>query len=335
MKVLHLPYGIGMSTLSQALRNLGIDAASCSLKKNRYAYLADIQAHYANQPLYRAKQLRNAFFEEALEKYDIFHFHFGETFFPDKRDLKILKEHGKKLIVNHRGSDVRMLSVARGFNNPYVTVKKAWRDENKIRANLEQLSAYIDHAIVNDHELLSYVEPYYKKVHILPHAIEAGKFQPNYPSDNAKPFIVHAPTNREIKGSKFVVDAIERLRQEGFDLEFSLIENLAHQEAMELYQKATLVIDQLLIGAYGHLSVESMAMGKPVVCYIRDDVRVSYPSGLPIISANPDTVYSVVKSLLNKPEQLRNLGLQGRAYVQQHHDLDQVARRLVQIYAEL
>lgn len=334
MKVLHLPYGIGMSTLSQALRNLGIDAASCSLKNNRYAYLADIQAHYANLP-YKAKQMRNAFFEEALEKYDIFHFHFGETFFPDKRDLKILKEHGKKLVVNHRGSDVRMLSVARSFHNPYVTVKNAWRDENKIRANLEELSAYIDHAIVNDRELLAYVEPYYKKVHILPHAIDAGKFQPRYPSENAKPFIVHAPTHREIKGSKFVVNAIERLRQEGFDLEFALIEKLDHQEAMELYQKATLVIDQLLIGAYGHLSVESMAMGKPVVCFIRDDVRVSYPSGLPIISANPDTVYHVVKSLLGKPEQLRTLGLQGRAYVQQYHDLEQVARKLLQIYAEL
>jgi glycosyltransferase involved in cell wall biosynthesis len=335
LKVLHLPYGIGMSTLSQALRNLGVDADSCSFKNNRYSYLADIQVHYAELPAKKAQKMRNDFFEEALEKYDIFHFHFGETFFPDKSDLRILKEHGKKLVVNHRGSDVRMLSVARGFHNPYVTVKSAWRDERKIRANLEILSAYIDHAVVNDYELLSYVEPFYKNVHILPHAIETGKIQPQYPADHAKPFLVHAPTHREIKGSKFVVDAIERLRQEGFDLDFALIEDFAHQEAMELYQKATLVIDQLLIGAYGHLSVESMAMGKPVVCYIRDDVRVTYPAGLPIISANPDTVYHVLKSLLQHSGQLRTLGHQGRAYVQQYHDLEQVARKLVQIYAKL
>lgn len=335
MKVLHLPYGIGMSTLSQALRNLGVDAASCSLKNNRYSYLADIQAHYAKSSPKQARQKRDAFFEEALEKYDIFHFHFGETFYPDKRDLKILKDHGKKLVVNHRGSDVRMLSVARSFNNPYVMVKSAWRDENKILANLESLSAYIDHAIVNDHELLPYVGSYYKKVHILPHAIETGKFQPYYPAEDSKPLIVHAPTHREIKGSQFVVDAVDRLRKDGFDFEFTLIEELPHQEAMQLYQKATIVVDQLLIGAYGHLSVESMAMGKPVVCYIRDDLRVTYPPDLPIISANPDTVYHVLKSLLQNPGQLRTLGQQGRAYVQHYHDLDQVARKLLQIYAEL
>lgn len=335
MKVLHLPYGIGISTLSKALRKLGIDATSCSLKDNRYSYMADIQKNFSKYPLKQANQLRDQFFEEALHRYDIFHFHFGDTFYPDKRDLKILKEHGKKLIVNHRGSEVRMLSVARSFNNPYVTVKKAWRDEKKIRQNLAKLSAYVDHAIVNDHELLSYVEPYYKKVHILPHAIEAARFQPYYPAENITPLIVHAPTHRAVKGSGYVENAMAQLRKDGIDFDFQLIEGLPHQKAMELYQRATIVIDQLLIGAYGHLSVEAMAMGKPVVCYIRDDLRATYPDSLPIVSANPDTLHAVLKSLLGNPSALRPLGLQGRAYVQQYHDLDQVARKLIQIYGEL
>lgn len=335
MKILHLPYGIGMSTLSQALRNQGVDAASCSLKYNRYAYMADFHLYLAHYPKQQAEKMRDDFFEEALRRYDIFHFHFGETFYPDRRDLKILRDHGKKLIVNHRGSEVRMLSVARSFQNPYVTVKSSWTNEEKIHENLSQLSQYIDHAIVNDYELHAYVAPYYKKVHILPHAIDTAKFQPRYPVEGTKPLFIHAPTHRDIKGSAYIVKAVEQLQQEGIDFDFKLIENMAHSEAMELYEKATLVVDQLLIGAYGHLSVESMAMGKPVVCYIRDDLRSKYPSDLPIISANPDTVYSTLKSLLISPHNFKSIGEQGRAYVKQYHDMDVVAKKLIKIYGEL
>ncbi|MHA7966971.1 glycosyltransferase family protein [Paenibacillus sp. CAU 1782] len=335
MKILHLPYGIGISTLSQALRKQGVDAASCSLRYNRYSYMADTQLYLAHYPRQQAEKMRDAFFEEALHKYDIFHFHFGETFYPDKRDLKILKDHGKKLIVNHRGSEVRMLSVARSFENPYVTVKHSWVDEEKIHNNLKQLSQYIDHAIVNDYELHAYVAPYYKKVHILPHAIDTGKFQPHYPLEGARPLLIHAPTHREIKGSNYIVAAVEHLQNEGFEFDFKLIENLAHLEAMELYEKATLVIDQLLIGAYGHLSVESMAMGKPVICYIRNDLRPKYPAELPVISANPDTIYSTLKSLLSNPGYFKTIGERGRAFVQQYHDMDAVAQKLINIYKEL
>lgn len=335
MKVLHLPYGIGMSTLSQALRKHGIDSTSCSLRYNRYSYLADIQLYLAHYSQQQAEKIRDEFFEEALDRYDIFHFHFGETFYPDKRDLKILKDHGKKLIVNHRGSEARMLSVARSFQNPYVTVKRSWVNEQKIKDNLSQLSEYIDHAIVNDYELHAYVAPFYKKVHILPHAIDTGKFQPRYPQEGARPLLVHAPTHREIKGSKHIIGAVERLQSEGFDFDFKLIEGMAHAEAIELYEKATLVIDQLLIGAYGHLSVESMAMGKPVVCFIRDDLQSKYPSALPIISANPDTIYSTLKELLNNPGYFKSMGKRSREYVMQNHDLNVIAHKLIKIYEEL
>ncbi|MHA6482459.1 glycosyltransferase family protein [Paenibacillus sp. strain BS8-2] len=335
MKVLHLPYGIGMSTLSQALRNLGVNATSLSLRDNRYSYLADLQVYFTDYPASEAKEKKKALFEEAMEKYDIFHFHFGETFYPDKRDLDMLKTRGKKLVMNHRGSEVRMLSVAQGFHNPYVRVKSSWRKEDKIRNNLSYLSHYIDHAIVNDHELLSYVEPYYKKVHILPHAIEAKKFQTHYPLAGTKPHIVHAPTHQGVKGSEFIMAAVDQLREDGFDFDFTLIEGYPHQEAMELYQKATIVIDQLLIGAYGHVSVEAMAMGKPVVCFIRDDLKVKYPHDLPIISANPDTVYHVLKAMLQNPATLPSIGERSRNYALQHHDLDTVAHKLIQIYREL
>ena len=64
-----------------------------------------------------------------------------------------------------------------------------------------------------------------------------------------------------------------------------------HAEAMKLYAQADLVIDQLLAGWYGGFAVETMAMGKPVVCYIRaEDLQFVPPAmvaELPLIPARP------------------------------------------------
>jgi len=335
MKVLHLPYGIGISTMSHALRAQGVDATSCSFKsKNYYNYLADVCLNVDQYPLEERYNIRKAYFREVRNNYDIFHFHFGETFLPDKRDLKKLARLGKKMVVDHRGSEVRTLSIARHFNNPYVCIKKGWT-EKKIHRNLKLLSAYIDHAIVPDHELVPYIEPYYKKIHVVPRAMDTSQIKTLYPTASNRPLIVHAPTNREVKGTVFIQTAIERLKREGLKFKFKLIEKLPHEEAIQLYRQSDIVIDQLLIGAYANLSMEAMAMGKPVICYIRDDLLGKYPPGLPIINANPDTLYDVLKDLLNHPERWRDLGKEGRRYVRQHHSLKNAAFALMNIYNEI
>ncbi|MFD0958306.1 glycosyltransferase family protein [Paenibacillus chungangensis] len=334
MKVLHLPYGIGMSALSLALRGQGIDATSCSLKEHHYDYMADIRIRFDRASAYKNDQTRQAFFMACLDQYDIFHFHFGETFLPDKSDLNILKQHGKKMVMHHRGSEVRLLTKAQSFNNPYVRVKPSW-PEHKIKKNLKLLSTYIDHAIVADHELLPYVEPYYKHVHVVPYAIDAGQYKLNYPSADSIPLIVHAPSNQDIKGTRHVIQAVERLRGEHVPFIFKLIHKIPHTEAIQLYEQATIIVDQLLIGTYANLSMEAMSMGKPVICYVREDLRSKFPPSLPIVSATPDTIYAVLKDLIATPNRWAPLGIQGRQYVEQQHSMEKVAKSLIQIYRRL
>ncbi|TLS50852.1 glycosyltransferase [Paenibacillus antri] len=334
MKVLLSPHGIGIGTLAQALREQGMDATACSFSNDIYAYLSDICLKLNEHPYREREAIRRAFFDEAKRTYDIFHFHFGETLFQDKSDLKILKGLGKKMVVHHNGSDARLLSVARSFDNPHVVVKETWPEE-RIHANLKLLSTYIDHAIVNDHELVPYVKPYYKHVHVVPYAIDARRISPVYPSPAAEPLVVHAPSHREIKGTEFVIAAVDRLKREGVRFRFKLLENIPHHEVMEWYRQCTIAIDQLRIGTYANLSMEVMAMGKPVICYIRDDLRPTFPPSLPIVSANPDTVYQVLKDLLQRPSDWRALGMQGRRYVEDAHNYRKVAEMLLRIYRQL
>ncbi|OEH86528.1 hypothetical protein BHU72_13025 [Desulfuribacillus stibiiarsenatis] len=265
--------------------------------------------------------------------YDVFHYHYGVTIWNDYRDIKLMKSKGKKMIMHHWGNDVRFHDLAR-INNPYVYTGDS-PPNNQIGHNLANISQYISEAIVQDHEVLPYVTPYYKKVHVLPLAIDLRKFQPTYPNVTKKrPLILHAPTNPDFKGTVIIEAAIESLKST-YDFEYKRIEKMNHEQVIRLYAEADIIVDQILCGSYGLLCVESMALGKPVLCYIRPDLIESFPSGLPVVNANPDTIQEQLKMLLTNPSLRNSLGKAGRTYVENYHAQDTVVSQLLSIYMNL
>jgi len=150
--------------------------------------------------------------------------------------------------------------------------------------------------------------------------------------------LLHAPTHRGVQGTRYVLEAVQQLREhDQLDVELLLVEGLSHEEARRCYQRADLLIDQLLVGWYGGLAVECMALGKPVVCYIREEDLKFIPTqmrrDLPIIQATPATLYTVLKAWLTvRRDELRQAGHQGRMYVEQWHDPLQIAARLQREY---
>lgn len=323
-----------MIELSKGLQSRGIQSTSCHFDEHPFNFKPDQCLQLYLHPVASRRAKINQFLQESIRAYDIFHFHFGETFFPDKTDLEMLKRAGKKMVVHHHGSDIRLLSAAQK-NNPYVRVKPEWT-EAKIKNNLSILSKYIDHAIVQDHELAGYITDFYKNVHVIPHAIDLNQFKPHYPPMNStSPLVVHAPSNRNLKGTEAIIEAVNQLKSANLSFDFQLIEGMEHQETMKLLSTADIAIDQLRIGAYGYLSSEAMAFGKPVICYIREDLKTKYPKELPIVHANPDTITTVLQDVINDPNQWRDLGLQGRNYVQNHHDAQKVTNQYLDIYKNL
>ncbi|MFD1361138.1 glycosyltransferase family 4 protein [Lentibacillus salinarum] len=334
LRVLHIPEGgLPMINLCRALRSKGIKATACHFYGNRYNFESDVCLNLEKVPNHLREGKIKKYMNNAIKEYDIFHFHFGGTFFPDKRDLEILKKAGKKLVAHHRGSDARLLSAAK-TKNPFVRVKPEWSEE-KIRENLTTLSHYIDHAIALDYEIESYIKDYYHETHVIPHIVDIGSLQPRYPKGKTKPLIVHAPTKRQLKGTEFIQEAVEQLENAGVAFDFRLIEGMDHQETMDLLARADIVIDQLRIGSPGYLSTEAMALGKPVICYIREDLVNQYPAGMPIVNATPHTITAVLHDLISRPDQWKELGVKGRAYVKQHHSTANVVNRYIDLYHQL
>ena len=80
-----------------------------------------------------------------------------------------------------------------------------------------------------------------------------------------------------------------------------------------------------------------MALGKPVLCYIRESDLKFIPQemrkDLPIIKATPSTIYSVLKEWLTvRRDELSKVGQSSRAYVEKWHDPVKIAARLKSEY---
>ena len=117
------------------------------------------------------------------------------------------------------------------------------------------------------------------------------------------------------------------------------VEALPHEIARERYARADIVIDQLKAGWHGVFALESMALAKPVVTYLKPEVVERSAEGfgvrIPIVPATRETLVEALRPLIEQPALRREIGAQSRAYVEQVHDIDRVADRLVDLYRSL
>ena len=155
---------------------------------------------------------------------------------------------------------------------------------------------------------------------------------------NARPLVVHAPTARTIKGTHHLLAAAEALRAEGVEFDLELVEGRTQAEARTVYARADLLVDQLMLGWYGGLAVESMALGVPVISHIRASrpgarARRASPQDLPIIDATPATIRDVLRTwLVERRGELPEVGRRGRAFVERWHDPRRVAADVAEDY---
>lgn len=348
---MHCPADVGGNawTLSRAERKLGLDSEVMVFQKSWLGYPADMDLQLTkNHPARSALRLL-AFFIKALTRYDVFHFNFGSSLLPYSRylgslelsDLPLLKRLGKRIVVTYQGSDVRQKSFCAsnfaisacaepdcysGYCNDTTDALK------KKRA--DKFSRYADKIFSLNPDLL-HVLP--SRAEFLPYSnVDLTEWLPSSKSEGERFVIAHSPTNRSVKGTRYILDAVERLKDKYKNVELMLVEGLPHSKVKALYTQADLAIDQLLAGWYGGFAVEMMALGKPVVCYIREGDLKFIPSqmkdDLPIVNANPNTIYEVLLRLVEQRDQVHLIGERSRAYVERWHDPMKIALRTKEAY---
>ena len=308
LRVTHCPVNIAGIPWEnvQALRRKGVDARLVVFERGRLHHEADwsLERH-GPLPLRLAQQF--AAFARLAPQTDVFHFYFGLTLVPKSLQFPLLRLLGKKSVFHYLGSDIR------GKTPAQLAFGK--------RADAE---------IIGSYDAIRWVP----EGHVIPPGLDLTPFTPVPPSDNPRPLVVHAPSNREKKGTAHVIAALA-----GLDVDLDIIEGVPHEEARARYARADIVVDQLNAGWHGVFALESMALGKPVVTYLKPDVversGEGYGIRLPVVPATKETLVESLRPLVEDPALRRRIGAESRAYVEQVHDIDRVADRLIDLYGSL
>jgi hypothetical protein len=333
MKIFHGPNNIsGMAgVLAAAQRQIGHEAVAYCYDNPKYGYVHDrlMPTAQAN-PNALAEFMRT----EAMT-FDVFHFYFGESLLgPHLHDVPFLLKNNKKTFFYFCGCDVRIAKeVIEKY--PVSACKTCWPvscSPNRTWARKVALEMATG-IFVSTPDLLEFLP----NSVLLPQPLAFRQFASRTPSANAsdgsRPIrVVHAPSNRMIKGTSHIIAAISALRARGIAVELVLIEGMRHDDAMKACAAADLAIDQVLVGAYGQFAVEMMALGKPAICFIRDDLWRHYPEDLPIISAEPRTLEAALLALIEARADWPIIGEAGRRYAARVHDSTAVAERALQYY---
>jgi glycosyltransferase involved in cell wall biosynthesis len=163
----------------------------------------------------------------------------------------------------------------------------------------------------------------------LPYAnVDVAAIEPVPLPDGDEVIVVHAPTDRDVKGTSHAVAAVEALRAEGLPVRLDLVEGVSHADAIARLATADVVLDQLLIGWYGGVAVEAMALGRPVVSYVAD-AGDPFGERLPITRADPATVRDRLRELVLDRGRRERLAAESRAFALAEHDPRAIARRVL------
>ena len=320
----------------KGLRNLGIKTTHIVWEPSPFHYDYDVSLNIDKNkknlllklPIWALK----LFYYECkiLRENNVFHFHFGRSLLLNY-DLWIFHKIHKKVFFEFHGSDLRDYKFAKQLNK-YMFDEGDDVVRQKLRKRTEKICKYADGIILHDDELIPHLPTKKPGIYVVPLRIDLQRILPVYvEKDRKKIRIVHAPTKRDVKGSDYLFAAFKSLEKK-YEIELVIVENKTQEEALRLYKTADIIVDQLRIGTYGVFAVESMAMGKPVITYITEEMRQRLPEELPICSANPDTIKNILEKLI-KDEALRyELGIKGRAYVEKYHDYRKNAKMLRDIY---
>jgi len=336
MRVLHLPVNIaGVSTvISRSIRKLGHKSDVCVWNSTAFDFKADYNLHFDKPLVWRLRHLLGfLFLLYALPRYDVFHFSFGHSFLPDNSywDLALIKRLGKKIVMQYYGTDVRRMSIYSRIN-PYAD-KILINKEAEILGHLQRAAQYFDDVVVFTPELKLYVDEFFDRVEIIPIPVMLEHLKPCPPDlQRSVPLVVHAPSKRVNKGTDIILQAIDDLKKANLLFEFKLVENLPHAQALQIYQQADIIIDQLLSSTYGGVTIEGMALAKPILCSLNTEMQQRYWPDIPVINVSPGTFLDELKRLIEQPKLRHQLGLNGRAYVEQYHSSMKVAKKLISIY---
>lgn len=330
-----------LGEFASAFHQLGLEVSTCSRPNPWYTEravphidLADVDAPpewaFRNGFLYRYFRVRTGLanlataFRQARKARTILLIG-GETLLPLNLDLAILRLMGKRIIVFNYGSDIRHPGIQDIIDRelygcvwhrftPEVWKERYARYYPSFLTSLYRQRALeaLTHTVLSCRNMATFQGRPLAHVRLPQRRLMDGPKRARTP-----PLIVHAPSDRAIKGTAYVLEAIERLRREGLAFEFELIEKATNDRVIDALHRADIVVDQATMTT-AKLAAESLAAG----CVVLGGNHPAYREmASPIIQFNPDSdeLYRNLRRLVQDSTERQRLMDASYAHWQRYH----------------
>lgn len=306
---LELPlWGAGSSEIAGRLLRTGVSSDNDKCREDRYGIpriwkpanriygLLTAFRDMLTKPL-----VEGAIKKHGLDSFDVYQLDGGHGFL--KHDAWLAGWHaaGKRVICCYLGSDLRLRGVMPGIDEiADLNITLEW-DHLQLHPNIRHVYFPFDFSRS---------------------AKRAG-------SPGNKLRIGHSPTNRALKGSDRIIEAVNKL-SEKYPVELVLIENLPHKRALELKATCDIGIDQLGKLGYGISALEWLAMGIPVASSIAPGME-SAGADHPIVAINSENIEEKLIPLITDSELRLALGKKGREWLERTHDAERIVKQIHQM----
>jgi len=335
--------------IARELRSVGIYSHSYSFESDPTNY--EVEADYPHllfNKLNRSKiekyyinrftkwpvnfVIRTVLLIKCLFKYNTFIFISPITFYNKNLDLPILSFFRKKIGIVFLGCAERDPSEQINHGDwgyckictDYTKQQSCLCNKLKLkREKFRRIEKYCDF-IFAERDLIGFVNSNHN---IYP--IYCAADPPKEPTvvlnkfSNKKIVVAHLPTNSILKGSKYVLEVMDKVCKENPGIEF-VTRRMPNKELLTFLERDVhIVIDELHSPYYGLLAVEAMARGCIVLTRVLDYFYLERPE-LPIISVNPDNLEEVLNNLLNDKSKMIDIAKRSINYYNKYHTLQSV-----------
>jgi hypothetical protein len=332
LRILHAPVNVAdqAGAVVRSLRRLGHDAELWEYGSNRFSFPTDRSFERSKDPA----TLWPAFLE-AIERFDVLHFHFARSLFPRDWwalppywDLPVYRMLGKKVFYTFHGSDIRIRRIHEQVN-PWSFFRHGdiETDDERTEKAIAVCRTYADRLFVVAVDYLHFVPD----ATLMPRVIDLAEWPAQAPEQREIPTILHMPSHRGKKGTDIILRGLRKLESEGVRFDLRLVENVSHADARAAIESADIVVDNVLTGDYEVVSIETMSSSRVAVANVAATVREAFPE-VPVVGATPDTFSEEMRSLIADLPRRRSLAERGRPFVARVHDSGVVARELLTHY---
>ena len=374
LSVIHCPEQTGghPAVLSRFERELGVQSTSVSEYSNPFAVQSDTILFSNDKSLLvneisRLKFMFSSFFHSGVIHLNNGRFitpYFGDNIHPREKaysfytrklirlmsrllivvesSMSRMRNNQKCIFLTFQGSDARetkcFMEKHQKSGLADEIVCRSGKTNLSIRRKKRLLAGIADKIYSLNPDLLEVLP---KEAEFLPYLTEATLHTKIIPIKPKSEFVIgHAPTHRITKGTDQIIGAVNRLRVTGYKVRLELIEGLEKAAALKKYQEIDLFIDQIVGGWYGVVSLEVMALGKPIICFVKGKgLRFVPPQmlrDLPIINADEITLEEKILEVMKMDSvQKGNLAERGIRFLQKWHDPRKIAERVVADYREV